>query len=288
MRCCPAQVRYALVVVAGLAMAACATQPDPLRPARERLATANADADIRTYAAASLAEAHRSLVRAAQTGDTEERDHLIYMTNKNLDIAQAIVAQRRAAQQLKGLQTQASAATATRAQPRRKVEQLPLDGANSTANVATRKVEENVRSPANVPLSTDPLTRLKDLQPGQSTELSVQNLAFESGESRLSRESKSRLEHLTAQLRSDPSLNVLVEGHTDDVGSQAENLRISLSRADAVKAFLVEGGITSNRIQTIGLGEKDAVASNATEAGRAQNRRIEFVIYRNVTAQRPG
>lgn len=288
MRCCPAQVRYALVVVVGLALAACATQPDPLRPARERLAAANADGDIRTYAAASLAEAHRSLVRAAQTGDAEERDHLIYMTNKNLDIAQAIVAQRRAAQQLKDQLTRASAATATKGQSGRKVEQLPLDGVNSTANAATRKVDENAKIPAKVQRSPDPLTRLKDLEPGQSTELSVQNLVFESGESRLSRESRSRLENLIAQLRSDPSLNVLVEGHTDDVGSQAENLRISLSRADAVKAFLVEGGIASNRIQTIGLGEKDAVASNATEAGRAQNRRIEFVIYRNVTAQRPG
>ena len=288
MQQCQAQIRILVVVAVSLVFTACATQPDTLRPARERLAAANADTNTRTYAAAPLAEAHRSLVRAAQTDDTEERNHLIYMTNKNLDIAQAIVAQRRAERQLTALHQQASRETKAKAQSARKVEQMPLDGASSTAIVATGAPGENANPQSNAKPANDRLARLKALEPGQSTELSVQNLAFESGESRLSAESKGRLENFVAQLRNDPSLNVLVQGHTDNVGSKTENLRISLLRAEAVKAYLVEQGITSNRIQTIGLGERGPVASNATEAGRAQNRRIEFVIYRKATARHPG
>ncbi len=70
--------------------------------------------------------------------------------------------------------------------------------------------------------------------------------------------------------------NVVVEGHTDSVGGDAYNMKLSRRRADAVKRYLTEHGIAASRITTEGFGKRQPVASNATAEGRAQNRRVEI------------
>lgn len=77
-------------------------------------------------------------------------------------------------------------------------------------------------------------------------------------------------------LKENPTLNVSVEGHTDSVGSDAYNLKLSLRRANAVKQFLMKEGVAESRLTTRGLGESQPVASNDTDDGRAQNRRVEL------------
>jgi len=72
-----------------------------------------------------------------------------------------------------------------------------------------------------------------------------------------------------------PATNVQVEGHTDSVGPDAYNQKLSQRRADAVKKVLEKDGVTPNRITAIGYGKSRPVADNATEAGRAINRRVE-------------
>jgi len=79
-------------------------------------------------------------------------------------------------------------------------------------------------------------------------------------------------------LKDNATLNVSVEGHTDSVGSYQYNLKLSLRRAAAVKAFLVKEGIPESRLSTRGLGESQPVASNDTDDGRAQNRRVELKV----------
>jgi OOP family OmpA-OmpF porin len=78
-------------------------------------------------------------------------------------------------------------------------------------------------------------------------------------------------------MKDNPTLKVSVEGHTDSVGSDAYNQRLSERRAAAVKSYLVSEGIDGSRISTVGYGEAKPVASNSTEAGRAQNRRAEVI-----------
>ena len=76
-----------------------------------------------------------------------------------------------------------------------------------------------------------------------------------------------------------PDLNVVIEGHTDNVGTDAYNKNLSQERADAVKRYMVEeGGIDANRIDAKGFGEERPVASNDTEEGRLQNRRVEAAV----------
>ncbi len=79
-------------------------------------------------------------------------------------------------------------------------------------------------------------------------------------------------------LKEDRALTVLVEGHTDSVGSETYNQRLSERRAEAVKAYLVSKGIAASRIQTKGYGESRPVADNTTAVGRAKNRRVEIKV----------
>ncbi|MFJ4134694.1 OmpA family protein, partial [Pseudomonas cyclaminis] len=72
-----------------------------------------------------------------------------------------------------------------------------------------------------------------------------------------------------------PATNVEVAGHTDSVGPDAYNQKLSQRRADAVKQVLVKDGVAPSRVTAVGYGESRPVADNATEAGRAVNRRVE-------------
>jgi OOP family OmpA-OmpF porin len=71
---------------------------------------------------------------------------------------------------------------------------------------------------------------------------------------------------------------VIAIGHTDSIGSNAYNQKLSLRRASAVKAYLVSKGIEANRIYTEGKGETQPVADNRTKEGRAKNRRVEIEV----------
>lgn len=90
-------------------------------------------------------------------------------------------------------------------------------------------------------------------------------------------ESKPVLAEVLDLLRNESDWQLTIEGHTDAIGSDTQNQTLSQQRADAVKAYLVEGGVAAFRLKTTGFGESKPVADNATELGRAQNRRVELV-----------
>jgi outer membrane protein OmpA-like peptidoglycan-associated protein len=90
---------------------------------------------------------------------------------------------------------------------------------------------------------------------------------------------RSNLTELANSLRNYPDTEVLIVGHTDAQGSDSYNQGLSERRAAAAKNFLVSQGIPTDRVRTEGLGESEPVASNDTDAGRAQNRRVEVAIF---------
>ena len=91
-------------------------------------------------------------------------------------------------------------------------------------------------------------------------------------------EGKARLDDLVGKLKAVNLEVIIAIGHTDSIGSKAYNQKLSLRRADAVKAYLVSKGIEANRIQTGGRGETQPVADNKTREGRAKNRRVEIEV----------
>lgn len=109
-----------------------------------------------------------------------------------------------------------------------------------------------------------------------SGHVALKGIYFDTGKATLKPESGAALEAAASLLHRYPDLNLSIEGHTDNVGSADENLRLSLARAKAVKTALIELEVDPSRLKTKGFGETKPVASNDTEAGRATNRRVEL------------
>ena len=89
----------------------------------------------------------------------------------------------------------------------------------------------------------------------------------------------SNLQELARSLNKFGNSNILIVGHTDSQGDDAYNMALSQRRANSASAYLQSQGVPSSRVSTSGRGEAEPVASNDTDAGRAQNRRVEIAIY---------
>jgi OOP family OmpA-OmpF porin len=101
---------------------------------------------------------------------------------------------------------------------------------------------------------------------------------FDFDKSVLKAEGKAKLDGLVDKIKDIKLEVVIAVGHTDSVGTDAYNQKLSLRRAEAVKAYLVTKGIEKNRIYTEGKGERAPIADNKTSAGRAKNRRVEVEV----------
>ena len=106
-------------------------------------------------------------------------------------------------------------------------------------------------------------------------------ILFNTGKADLSTSSITALTKFAKTLMDYPDTDVMIYGHTDNTGSDAINQPLSENRANAVKAFLVAQGVVSSRLTTQGMGSTSPVATNDTEAGRTQNRRVEIAITAN-------
>lgn len=124
-------------------------------------------------------------------------------------------------------------------------------------------------------------TVIKDLylvpiEVGQVVKLN--NIFFETGKATLKAASFPELDKVVTFLHDNPSVKIEIDGHTDNVGKKAANMKLSTSRAKSVETYLEKKGININNVTSKGFGDTKPVTSNATKAGKAQNRRVEFVI----------
>lgn len=103
-------------------------------------------------------------------------------------------------------------------------------------------------------------------------------ILFDTGKSALKGGAKTNIAKLVETLNKEPDTEILVLGHTDNTGSLAVNQKLSLERANSVKSYAVAQGLSGARIKTQGKDFSEPVASNDTESGRAENRRVEVVI----------
>lgn len=110
-----------------------------------------------------------------------------------------------------------------------------------------------------------------------------EGILFDFGKSDLKTPAKNALTNFASKLRNDPNTNIQIFGHTDNKGSREANERVSLARANAVKNYLMNSGVASSRMEAKGLAYDYPVASNDTDEGRAQNRRVEVYITADET-----
>ena len=117
-------------------------------------------------------------------------------------------------------------------------------------------------------------------QVGEGIEVTFDSgLLFDFNSSTVRSTARQNLSTLAASLQEYPGTELLIVGHTDSVGTDSYNQRLSEERAAAAASYLVAQGVARSRIRTTGRGEAEPEAPNATDAGRAQNRRVEVAIY---------
>lgn len=122
--------------------------------------------------------------------------------------------------------------------------------------------------PPPAPIPTPPTTL--------SRRIVLRGITFDFNQSTIRPDARPVLDEAVEVLKENPSVAVAVEGYTDAIGSDAYNQSLSLRRAEAVFRYLVNSGIAPDRLTVEGFGESNPVATNDTEAGRAQNRRVEL------------
>jgi outer membrane protein OmpA-like peptidoglycan-associated protein len=150
------------------------------------------------------------------------------------------------------------------------------------AEKARREAEAKAREAEKAKAEIDQFLKdLSDLE-GKMTErgivLTMGDVLFSFGKADLSAGAVRNLDKITGFLEKHPDRNLLIEGHTDSIGSDEYNQALSQKRADAVKEALVGKGVSPDRVVTKGYGKQFPVAGNDTESGRQMNRRVEVVI----------
>jgi len=134
------------------------------------------------------------------------------------------------------------------------------------------KVDSLFKLPARVDYEMKPIELNKSYR--------INDIYFPFNSFQLTGESKIVLDQLIAFLTENPTISIQVQGHTDNIGNDAGNLKLSENRAQSVYDYLIENGIQQIRLTYKGFGKSMPVASNDTEEGRAKNRRTVFVITR--------
>ena len=131
-----------------------------------------------------------------------------------------------------------------------------------------------------IDLSKDSLTEIEipltALRVGAN--LRLNNILFDTNQAFLRPESYAELDRVVRLMEENPDLNILIQAHTDNVGNNASNKRLSDRRAASAMQYLLENGVAQSRMSSIGFGATKPIADNGTEEGRQLNRRVELLI----------
>ena len=150
--------------------------------------------------------------------------------------------------------------------------------AEKKAAIAKEEAKVTTKTAEQAAAIEQKLAELNAKETERGLELTLRDVLFETDRADLKPQALEDLYPMVTFLRENPERHILIEGHTDSVGSESYNLDLSQQRATAVRNFLVHNGISPERITARGYGKTYPVASNDTEAGRQQNRRVEMVV----------
>jgi outer membrane protein OmpA-like peptidoglycan-associated protein len=296
-----------------------------LKRAQAAYAQASADPNVQASAQLPLMDAQKTLQAAERATDVQDIQQLGYLAEKKSQTAAQIGEIRKTEQETQALtketsdiqlqkrEAEAKAARAELEKARQENEaratqlqaqaaeiqkaKMDADQARMAADARAREVEAKAReaeqarmqmaaAQAQTAALTKELSELKATQTDRGVVLTVGSALFATGKADVAPGIQRSTDKLVAFLQSNPKRNVLIEGHTDNTGSDAGNVKLSQERADSIKNLLVARGISPDRIVAKGYGSQYPRVANDTAAGRQQNRRVEVVVLNEgVSAQ---
>jgi outer membrane protein OmpA-like peptidoglycan-associated protein len=259
----------------------CATTPmhsDRLDEARAEVEKLSADPLAQQAAGKDTEEARRDLQRAEgalqQRKPQEEADHLAYLALRHAQAGEARVAEARARQEVAQAQNER---TRVQLQEREREAQNARDAAASAKSTAAAAQSEATQAQSALATARQELLDLQAKQTARGMVVTLSDVLFDTGQATLEPGADRALDRLAQFMKDNTGTHVLIEGHTDSVGTDDYNLALSQRRAQAVADALSARGVSTDRATTKGLGKAYPLASNDTQAGRQQNRRVEIV-----------
>lgn len=272
--------------LASALLAACTPlqAPEGSSGLREKLIRLQTNQELASRAPVAVKEAETA-VRLAETPEKDDElvKHRLLMADYRIEIATArgqarLYQDQRAALTREGDSARLDSRTreADRAQREADSAQRQALAARDEADTARRETEELKRQ----------LAELEGKETERGIVITLGDVLFATGKSVIADNATGHLGKLADFLKEYPDRSVIIEGHTDSVGSESANIRLSQNRADAVRTFLIDQGVAGRQLRTVAMGQSSPVASNASATGRQQNRRVEIIIEKDNMAAR--
>lgn len=273
---------HSLILAAAVSalMAACSSTPDTI----DELETARAvvpqvEASPRAgVAATNITEARKALDRANRLADKGGKiadiQYEATIASRNAQIANEKILAAQARDEVdKGTAERAAVLAEAR---EREAQRAAQQARNANAQLQSATAEAQSAAERAAALERE-LADLKGKKTDRGVVVTLGDVLFDTGKATLKPGAYTTIDRLGNVLKEDSARKVLIEGHTDNVGSDEYNQSLSERRAAAVQAALFERGVASSQISTVGKGESTPVASNDNAGGRQQNRRVELV-----------
>jgi len=254
---------------------------DQLEKARKTYEQAKVDPNATALAPIYLTDAENAFREAEKAGNSDEMIHLSYLAERKAQIAMTIAEGKKAEENLRKLNTETAELLAQKKKldQQRELEMKRSQMEAEQARLATKvEAERAAKAKAEADMLMKELSELKARQTDRGIVLTIGEVLFAFAKADLSSKADKNVYKLAKFLQKYPNRNVLIEGHTDSIGSEEYNQDLSQRRAESVKEKLVGDGVGPDRITTVGYGKKYPAVSNDTDANRALNRRVEVII----------
>lgn len=238
------------VLVASLLVACSSTPkaPEGASDLRNKLTQLQSNSQLANRAPVAIKDAEIAVRTAEEPRkDKAYAKHLVYIADRKVDTAIALANARLLEDERKEISGQ--------------VTEAQLASRTREAEALRRQLDE-----------------LNAKQTERGLVVTLGDVLFESGKSDLKSAATANLNKLSGFLAQYPDRSLVIEGHTDSIGSESYNQVLSQNRAESVKAFLLDQGIAASRVTAFGKGESSPVASNDSSSGRQMNRRVEVII----------
>ena len=267
-----AWTRFAGAGIVAWGLSACA--PTPVVPegavqARAELTRLQSDAKLAPLAPQALTEAEAAVQLAEQTdAEPEVAAHRVYLAQRKVELARALAEARYAEEERAALTAQLD---------RARLEAREREAAAARNDAQAARIEADAARMQTAAVQAE-MAAMNARQTDRGMVLTIGDVLFETGKADLKSGAVADLDELARFLAKYPDRSVVIEGHTDSVGSQEFNVGLSERRAASVRSYLLRQGVDVSRVTTQGMGESAPVASNDSAGGRQQNCRVEIIV----------